>query len=81
MKLMEADKAIYASDAGRLAIRREWVMDPPPFIARKLSDDILINIYQTKLRYLAKVSELVSQINNVEAEMQLEVAEIVGKAR
>ena len=79
MKLAEMEKSIYAFDPSKYGIRREWVMDPPPFITRKLPDDILFGIYRIKIQHLAKVSELVSQINQVEASMQNEVAELMNK--
>jgi glycerol-3-phosphate dehydrogenase len=81
MKLAEMEKAIYEIDPSKYSIRKEWVMDPPPFIIRRLPDDILFEIYKTKIQHLAKVSELMSQINQVEAEMQNSVAELMGKMR
>ena len=81
MKLAEMEKEIYALDSNKIRIRKEWVMDPPPFIIRKLPDDILFGIYKVKLERLAKVSELSSRINLEEANMYNEVAEMMSKVR
>lgn len=79
MKLAEMEKAIYEIDPSKYSIKKEWVMDPPPFMIGRIPDDILIEIYKTKIQHLAKVSELKSQINRVEAEMHNNVAELMGK--
>lgn len=81
MKLADMEKAVYEIDPSKYSIKKEWVMDPPPFIIRRLPDDILFEIYKTKIQHLAKVSELMSQINQVEAEMQNSVVKIMDKMR
>ena len=78
MKLAETEKAIYEIDSSKF-FKKEWVMDPPSFMISRIPDDILIEIYKTKIQHLAKVSELKSQINQVEAEMYNNVSELMGK--
>lgn len=60
MKLPEMEKSVY-SDLSKLFVRKEWVMDPPPFLREILPKEILIDVYRAKLRHLAKVAELESQ--------------------
>ena len=79
MKLADMEKEIYAVDPNRVSIRREWVMDPPPFILRRLPDDIVFGMYRVKLGHLAKISELAGEINRVESNMYNEVAEMMNK--
>ena len=76
MKLADMEKAASATDY-RFKFQKEWAMDPPPFILRKLPDDVIINIHRTKLNHLAKVSEMVSQINKIEAAVLNEISQMM----
>ena len=58
---------------------KEWVMDPPPFVWWKIRDDILINVLQTKMKYLARLSKLEAQAKEIEGQMYEEIAQQMGK--
>lgn len=63
----------------RSYLQREWVMDPPPFVWWKIRDDVLINVLQTKMKYLAKLSKLEAQAKEIEGQMYEEIAQQMGK--
>ncbi len=79
MKLADMEKAIYAVDPNKVGIMKEWIMDPPPFILRRLPDDIVFGMYRVKLEHLAKISDLAGEINRVESNMYNEVAGMMNK--
>ena len=58
---------------------KEWVMDPPSFVWWKIRDDVLVNILQTKMKYLAKLSKLEAQAKEIEGQMYEEIAQQMGK--
>ena len=60
-------------------LRKEWVMDPPPFVWWKMRDDVLVNVLQTKMKYLAKFSKLEAQAKEIEGQMYEEIAQQMGK--
>lgn len=78
MKLVDMEKAATAIDT-RFIIQKEWAMDPPPFMIKRLPDHVVIDMHRAKLSHLAKVSNLMSQVHQVEMEMFNEVAEIMQK--
>jgi len=58
---------------------REWVMDPPPFTWWKIKDDVLVNVLQTKMKYLSKLSKLEAQAKEIEGQMYEEIAQQMGR--
>jgi len=60
-------------------LHKEWVMDPPPFVWWKMRDDVLVNVLQTKMKYLAKFSKLEAQAKEIEGQMYEEIAQQMGK--
>jgi len=60
-------------------IQKEWVMDPPPFVWWKIRDEVLINVLQTKMKYLSKLSKLEAQAKEIEGQMYEEIAQQMGK--
>jgi len=59
-------------------LSKEWVMDPPPWIAFKLDERILMDMYRVKLVNLAKVAELEIQAKKIEQDMYRQISEILG---
>jgi hypothetical protein len=59
-------------------LSREWVMDPPPWIAVKLDERILVDIYRIKLDALAKVADLEIQAKKIEQDMYHQIARTLG---
>ena len=59
--------------------RKEWVMDPPPFVWWKIREDILISVLQTKMKYLGKLSKLEAQAKEIEGQMYEEIAKNMGR--
>lgn len=59
--------------------RKEWVMDPPPFVWWKIREDILLSVLQTKMKYLAKLSKLEAQAKEIEGQMFEEIAQNMGR--
>ena len=59
-------------------LSREWVMDPPPWIAVKLDERILVDIYRVKLEALAKVADLEIQAKKIEQDMYHQIARTLG---
>lgn len=55
----------------------EWVMDPPPFILRRLPDDLVQNIYRVKMQHLARAAELEAELVKVRGAMYQEIAKIM----
>jgi len=76
MKLPDSKQAEFLSSA---FYRKEWVMDPPPFVWWKIREDILISVLQTKMKYLAKLSKLEAQAKEIEGEMYAEIAQNMGR--
>ena len=55
----------------------EWVMDPQPFILRRLPEDLVQNIYRVKMQHLARAAELEARLVTVRGEMYQEIAKIM----
>lgn len=66
-------------DRESVFLSKEWVMDPPPWIAVKLEERILKDIYRVKAKTLAEVAELEMKIKGAEARMFNEIAAIMEK--
>ncbi|HSG27358.1 MAG TPA: hypothetical protein VLA34_02670 [Candidatus Krumholzibacterium sp.] len=58
-------------------IRLEWVMDPPPFIIDKLSDEVMTEVFQAKMEGLARIAKLEAQMKEVEAEVFQKIAKTI----
>ena len=71
IKLPDSKQVEFLSSA---FYRKEWVMDPPSFIWWRLKEDILVNVLQTKMKYLAKLSKLEAQAKEIEGQMFEEIA-------
>jgi hypothetical protein len=66
LKLPDMERAEYLSSA---FLRKEWVMDPPPFIWERLKDEVLINILKAKMKYLAEIARLEARAKEIESKM------------
>jgi len=69
MRLPEVENTAFVT--GKY-LKREWVMDPPPFVLERLPDIVMVDIYKVKLKHLADIAQ-------VEANMLREVAELLAK--
>ncbi len=58
-------------------LSKEWVMDPPPWIAVRLEESIIKEIYRIKAETMAKVAELEIQMKRAEQQMYQQIAKIV----
>ena len=76
MKLPDSKQVEFLSSA---FYRKEWVMDPPPFVWWKIREDILLSVLQTKMKYLAKLSKLEAQAKEIEGQMFEEIAQNMGR--
>lgn len=76
MGLPNLDKVEFLSSA---SFRKEWVIDPPPFIWWRLKEDILINVLQVKMKYLAELTKLEARAKELEGEMFKEIGQTLGK--
>ncbi len=76
MKLPDLSQVEFLSKS---YLPREWVMDPPPFVWWKIRDEVLVNVLQTKVKYLAKLSKLEAQAKEIEGQMYEEIAQQMGK--
>jgi hypothetical protein len=76
IKLPDSKQVEFLSSA---FYRKEWVMDPPSFIWWRLKEDILVNVLQTKMKYLAKLSKLEAQAKEIEGQMFEEIAQSMGR--
>jgi len=76
IRLPDAKQVEFLSSA---FLRKEWVMDPPPFVWWKIRDDVLVNVLQTKMKYLAKFSKLEAQAKEIEGQMYEEIAQQMGR--
>ena len=68
MKLPEVGKSWLSTEP----FRREWVMDPPPWI--RLPDDLVVDIYRIKMNYLVQLTKIEMQIKELEGKMFGEIA-------
>ena len=75
MKLPELEQSAITSN---VLLRREWVMDPPPWIMQRLPEDLVVNIYRIKMEGIAEIAELESQMKVVEAKVYRGIAEVIG---
>jgi len=71
LKLPEMEKSVFASN---LYLRKEWVMDPPPWIVSRLPDDIIVNIYRIKMNHLAELAKTEIRIKEIESKMFSDIA-------
>lgn len=78
MKLPELEKSVLAST---LFLRKEWVMDPPPWIVSRLRDDLLVNIYAIKMKYLAELAKIEIQTKEIESRMFSDIAKAMSRAK
>jgi len=76
IKLPDSKQVEFLSSA---FYRKEWVMDPPPFVWWKIKEDILLSVLQTKMKYLAKLSKLEAQAKEIEGQMFEEIAQNMGR--
>jgi len=76
MKLPDLKQVEFLSKA---YLPKEWVMDPPPFVWWKIRDDVLVNVLQTKMKYLARLSKLEAQAKEIEGQMYEEIAQQMGR--
>jgi hypothetical protein len=76
IKLPDSKQVEFLSSA---FYRKEWVMDPPPFVWWKIREDILLSVLQTKMKYLAKLSKLEAQAKEIEGQMFEEIAQNMGR--
>lgn len=65
-------------EMGQVFLKKEWVMDPPPWIAIKLPDEVVQQIYAIKVRHLAEIAELGVRSKQIEAGMFNEIAKLFG---
>ncbi len=61
VKLPE-NEAVFASS---VSLRKEWVMDPPPWIVSRIRDKVLVEIYRVKSKHLAAAARIESEMYNV----------------
>lgn len=73
IKLPDFYKEVFAE---RHLLRREWSMDPPPYMVEILSDKVQAAIYRAKMEGLAEISKLEARAKEIEAN----VFEKIGKA-
>ncbi len=78
MKLPELEKSVLTST---LFLRREWVMDPPPWIVSRLRDDLLVTVYGIKMKHLAELAKIEVQIKEVESRMFSEIAKAMSQGK
>jgi hypothetical protein len=78
MKLPELEKSVFAST---LFLRKEWVMDPPPWIVSRLRDDLLVNIYAIKMKYLAELAKIEIKTKEIESRMFSDIAKAMSRAK
>jgi hypothetical protein len=57
---------------------KEWVIDPPPFLLRCLSEDQVKAIYKVKLEGLAQIARLEIQMKEIEATTFEKVGKLLG---
>lgn len=76
IKLPDSKQVEFLSSA---FYRKEWVMDPPPFVWWKIREDVLLSVLQTKMKYLAKLSKLEAQAKEIEGQMFEEIAQNMGR--
>jgi hypothetical protein len=78
MKLPELESAVFASN---VYLKKEWVIDPPPWIIDKLRPIVVERVYAIKMKHLAEVAKIESQIKQVEARMYAETAKAMSARR
>lgn len=76
MKLPNLENVEFLSSA---FFRREWVMDPPPFIWWRLKENILVSALKIKMKYRAELAKLEAQAKEIEGKMFEEIAQTLGK--
>jgi hypothetical protein len=59
-------------------LEKEWVMDPPNWVASVLDDRILVDIYRVKVEALAELAELQIRQKKIEHDMYRKMAEMLG---
>jgi len=78
MKLPELEKSVFAS---KVFLRKEWVMDPPPWIVSRLRDDLIVDIYRIKMKHLAELAKIEVQILELESRMFNEIAKAMEQRK
>jgi len=78
LKLPAVDRSMFVSD---VFLKREWVMDPPPFIIDRLQDDLIRKIYEIKMRHLAEMAKLEIKAKEIESAMFAEVAQAMATSK
>ena len=73
-KLPEFDQIAYSA---RKVYLKEWVIDPPPWILRRFSDELVAEIYKIKMEGLAEITEIESQKLAVEGKVLRGIAKIL----
>ena len=58
-------KEFTLTDMEAVFLKKEWVIDPAPWIAAKLDERILQDIYRIKVEALVKVAELDIQFKQI----------------
>jgi hypothetical protein len=78
MKLPDLDDSIFTSHS---LIPMEWIIDPPPWIAKRLPDDILVNIYRTKLQHRAECAKIATRLKEVESQLYSDIAQLMSPGK
>jgi hypothetical protein len=78
MRLPQLDEPVLMSNA---VLRREWVMDPPPWIVQKLRPSVVEGIYRVKMKRLAEVAKIEIQMKEIEAKMYGDIAKLMQGKR
>jgi hypothetical protein len=78
MKLQESEKSVFASS---LSLRKEWYMDPPPWIISRLDERILVDIYKIKMTHLAELVKIEIKIKELESRMFSEIAKTISQVK
>ena len=60
-------------------LHHEWHMDPPPFILRRFSDELVKEIYSIKVKYLAQVAKIDVRMAEIRGSMLEEIGKTMHK--
>lgn len=78
MKLPKAGKSVFSS---RLRIHKEWVTDPSPLMAQRLTKDVLRRIQKTKLEGLTKIKVLEKKIDQINTSVTRKIEGMISRRR
>ena len=56
---------------------KEWSIDPPPWIIRRLTDELVVEMLKIKMEGLAEIAEIESQKLAVEAKVFRSIAKMM----